>query len=568
MSDSTSLLEVRGVTKSFPGVRALQDVSLRLGCGIDAGADPAKDVDPAKDADPARDVDPAEGVAPARSVEPQPGEVLAVIGENGAGKSTLMKILAGVQEPDSGQLFVDGKAVQIDSTRRAMELGIVLIHQELNLADNLDVGSNIFLGREPLRCGLIDRATIYQESKKYLAQVGLDVDPRTIVDTLSIGKQQLVEIAKALSVSARVLIMDEPTSSLSSKETESLFAVVKDLRSRGVSVIYISHRLGEVRELADRVTVLRDGQNAGELEREEATHDKMVNLMVGRDVSQFYSRQQHPVGDVLLEVKDLVTPTWPQHKLNFQLRAGEIVGVAGLVGAGRTEMLQVLFGIDQPLSGKVLVDGKPIALTKPAVAIQAGLALVPEDRKQHGLVVQMSVRHNIGLAGLLRNSGAAGFLNREIEKSDSSKMIQEMRIRTPSDAQTAQFLSGGNQQKVVIGKWLSVAPRILLLDEPTRGIDIGAKEEIYGLMEKLAAQGMAILFVSSEMEEVLGMSDRALVMHEGQFTGQLSRAELTEEAVMQLATGKSSAGNSTTGESATGESATGESATGNASAAC
>jgi ribose transport system ATP-binding protein len=514
MVDSTSLLEVRGVTKSFPGVRALQEVSLRLGSSVESGADPIAETD-----------------------APQRGEVLAVIGENGAGKSTLMKILAGVQEPDSGQLFVDGKAVRIDSTRRAMELGIVLIHQELNLADNLDVGSNIFLGREPLRHGLIDRTTMYQESKRFLAQVGLDVDPKTIVDTLSIGKQQLVEIAKALSVNARVLIMDEPTSSLSSRETESLFAVVKDLRSRGVSVIYISHRLGEVRELADRVTVLRDGQNAGELAREEATHDKMVNLMVGRDVSQFYSRQQHPVGDVLLEVKDLVTPAWPQHKLNFQLRAGEIVGVAGLVGAGRTEMLQVLFGIDQPLSGEVLVDGEAIALTKPAVAIHAGLALVPENRKQHGLVIQMSVRHNIGLAGLLRHSGPAGLLNREIEKSDSSKMIQEMRIRTPSDAQTAQFLSGGNQQKVVIGKWLSVAPRILLLDEPTRGIDIGAKEEIYGLMERLAAEGMAILFVSSEMEEVIGMSDRTLVMHEGQFTGQLSREELTEEAVMQLATG-------------------------------
>ncbi|MGB7347041.1 MAG: sugar ABC transporter ATP-binding protein [Pirellulaceae bacterium] len=502
MSDSPSmLLEVCAVTKSFPGVRALQSVSLHLAKQGDAG------------------------------------EVLAVIGENGAGKSTLMKILAGVQEPDAGELRVDGAAVRIDSTRRAMELGIVLIHQELNLADNLDVGSNIFLGREPLRRGLIDRATIDRKSREYLGRVGLDVDPRTIVDTLPIGKQQLVEIAKALSVDARVLIMDEPTSSLSSKETEALFDVVKDLRSRGVCVIYISHRLGEVRELADRVTVLRDGQNAGELSVDEVTHDKMVNLMVGRDVSQFYARKQHAMGDVLLEVKDLVTPVWPQHALNFQVRAGEIVGVAGLVGAGRTEMLQVLFGIDQPVAGSILVDGRTVNVRQPSDAIDAGMALVPEDRKQHGLVLEMTVRHNTGLAGLSRNAKAGGFLNLAQERSDSAEMIEKMRIRTPNDSQVVQYLSGGNQQKVVIGKWLSVGPRILLLDEPTRGIDVGAKEEIYRLMEQLASDGMAVLFVSSEMEEILGMSDRVLVMHEGQISGELMRDELSEESVMQLATG-------------------------------
>ncbi|QDT09362.1 sugar ABC transporter ATP-binding protein [Planctomycetes bacterium K23_9] len=491
------LLDVQNVTKSFPGVRALQEVSFAL----------------------------------------QAGEVLAVIGENGAGKSTMMKILAGVQEPDSGQVFIDAKPVRIDSTRAAMELGVVLIHQELNLADNLDVGSNIFLGREPRRGGLIDRRRIYQESKVFLQRVGLEVAPETIVDTLPIGKQQLVEIAKALSVSARVLIMDEPTSSLSSKETEALFDVVKDLRSRGVSVIYISHRLGEVRELADRVTVLRDGQNAGDLSRDEITHDQMVNLMVGRDVSQFYAREHHEIGDVRLEVQDLITPAWPQHKLNFKISAGEIVGVAGLVGAGRTEMLQVLFGIDKRVGGRILVDGKAVAVSRPADAIEAGMALVPEDRKQHGLVLEMSVLHNMGLAGLSRNSLAGGFLNRQKEKSDSTQMIEKMRVRTPSDGQVVQYLSGGNQQKVVIGKWLSVGPRILLLDEPTRGIDVGAKEEIYRLMEQLAAEGMAVFFVSSEMEEILGMSDRVLVMHEGQISGELLRDQLSEESVMQLATG-------------------------------
>lgn len=492
---SAPLLQVSSVSKGFPGVRALHEVDLRL----------------------------------------ERGEVLAVIGENGAGKSTLMKILAGVQQPDSGQLIVDGEAVTIDSTRAAMDLGIVLIHQELNLADNLNVGANIFLGREPLRAGLIDQRRILNESRRFLDQIGLDVDPRTVVDTLPIGRQQLVEIAKAISVDARVLIMDEPTSSLSAKETQKLFQVVKDLRDRGVSVIYISHRLGEVKELADRVTVLRDGENAGDLEREEIHHDAMVRLMVGRDVSQFYARKQHAIGDTLLEVRDLRTPAWPAHKLNFEVRAGEIVGVAGLVGAGRTEMLQVLFGIDRPLGGKVLVGGKTIDLSEPRTAIDAGMALVPEDRKQHGLVLQMSVRENIGLPGLERHA-RGGFLNRQREYDDTCEMTERLRIRTPHAEQLVQFLSGGNQQKVAIGKWLALGPRLLLLDEPTRGIDIGAKEEIYHLMERFAADGMGILFVSSEMEEVLGMSDRVLVMHEGQISGELARDELTEEAVMQLAT--------------------------------
>lgn len=491
------ILELHNVTKTFPGVRAVSDVSMTLGHG----------------------------------------EVLAVIGENGAGKSTLMKILAGVQEPNSGRILIDGKEVRIESTRAAMDLGIVLIHQELNLSDNLNVGANIFLGREPLRMGLIDRRTIDRESQKYLTQVGLDISPRTIVSSLTIGRQQLVEIAKALSVNARVLIMDEPTSSLSAHETETLFRVVKDLRSRGVSVIYISHRLGEVRELADRVTVLRDGENAGDLARDEISHDNMVKLMVGRDVSRFYSRSQHEIGETLLEARNLVTPTWPQHKLNFHVRAGEIVGVSGLVGSGRTEMLRVLFGIDKPIAGSVLVNDEPIDLQSPRCAIESGIALVPEDRKQHGLVLEDSVRRNVGLAGLLRNARKAGFLNQRQERTDAADMIEKMRIRTPSDEQIVQYLSGGNQQKVVIGKWLSLAPRLLLLDEPTRGIDVGAKEEIYRLIEKLAAEGMGIIFVSSELEEVMGMSDRVIVMHEGRITGELDRTELSEESVMQLATG-------------------------------
>ena len=496
MPDHSPILNVQNVCKGFPGVRALHQVDLQIASG----------------------------------------EVLAVIGENGAGKSTLMKILAGVQEPDSGSVQVDGQTVRIDSTRKAMELGVVLIHQELNLADNLDVAANIFLGREPLRMKLIDRKKMEKEAAKYLEMVGLDVSPRTIVSSLTIGHQQLIEIAKALSVNARILIMDEPTSSLSAHETENLFRVVKDLQANGIAVIYISHRLGEVRELADRVTVLRDGENAGDLAREEITHDSMVKLMVGRDVSQFYSRTPHEIGNIVLEAKDLVTPAWPTHKLNFQVRSGEIVGVSGLVGAGRTELLQVLFGIDHPVSGEIFIDGKATNINRPANAIDNGLALVPEDRKQHGVVLEMSVRQNVGMAGHERHKRSGGFLNFRREREDTARMIEQMRIRTPNDSQVVQFLSGGNQQKVVIGKWLSLGPKVLLLDEPTRGIDVGAKEEIYNLMEKLAKDGMGVLFVSSEMEEILGMSDRVIVMHEGRITGELKRDEMSEEAIMQLAT--------------------------------
>lgn len=464
-------------------------------------------------------------------------EVLALIGENGAGKSTLMKILAGVQPPDEGELILDGKPVVIDSVQSALDKGIALIHQELNLSGNLDVGANIFLGREPLKMGLIDTKKMYADSKKYLEMVGFDCDPQTLVQTLTTGKQQMVEIAKALSVDARILIMDEPTSSLSSRESEALFKVIKDLRTRGVSIIYISHRLGEVVELADRVVVLRDGENAGDLDRVDINHDNMVRLMVGRDVSQFYQREHHVPGDVLLKVNNLIVPENPRHKLSFQIRAGEIVGVAGLVGAGRTEMLRVLFGVDASLGGNVELDGKAVSIDSPLDAIRAGIALVPEDRKEQGLVLEMAVRENMSLPGLRFHKQGGMFINKPVERNVADEMIDALSIKTPGPQQVVQFLSGGNQQKVVLGKWLSLNPRILLLDEPTRGIDVGAKAEIYKLMEDLARRGVAILFVSSEMEEILGMSDRTLVMHEGRLTGELTKEELSEEAVMQLATG-------------------------------
>ncbi|QDV70910.1 Ribose import ATP-binding protein RbsA [Rosistilla carotiformis] len=499
------LLEVRDVTKRFAGVAALSGVSLSA----------------------------------AR------GQVHAVIGENGAGKSTLMKILAGVQLPDSGQILLDGKPVRIDSVQRALELGIALIHQELNLSDNLDVGANLFLGREPRRFGLIDFGKIREASRQYLQMVGLDIDPGTIAGDLTIGMQQMVEIAKALSVDARLLIMDEPTSSLSQHETEALFRVIRRLREQGVTILYISHRLGEIIELADTVTVLRDGENAGHLSRDQISHDAMVQRMVGRDISKYYARAEHPRGDVMLEVKQLRTSTWPAHALDFKVHAGEIVGVAGLVGAGRTELMSTIFGTQRAVSGKVLVAGKPLRLRHCRDAIDAGIAMVPEDRKQQGLILEMGIRMNVGLPGLERHRHPGGFLNRQKERADSDRMIAEMKIKSSSDMLPTQFLSGGNQQKVVIGKWLSMHPKVLLLDEPTRGVDIGAKQEIYRLMEELAASGVAVLFVSSEMEEVLSMSDRTIVMHEGKISGELRREQLSEEAVMQLATGNPVAAAST-----------------------
>jgi ribose transport system ATP-binding protein len=494
------LLQVSSVSKRFPGVLALQDVSLALGRG----------------------------------------EVLAVVGENGAGKSTLMKILAGVQTPDAGEILLDGTKVQIDSVRAAQRLGVALIHQELNLADNLTVSANIFLGREPRRGWFIRQTDTETGSTAVLRQVGLDVSPRALVSTLSLGRQQLVEIAKALSARARVIIMDEPTSSLSQHEAENLFRVIKELRAGGVSIIYISHRLGEVKELADRVVVLRDGRNAGELAREDITHDNMIRLMVGRNFQAGQSRRRaaasaHPA----LEVRGLRTRAHPGHAINLVVQPGEIVGLAGLVGAGRTEVLLALFGIEPAVAGEILLRGiAQNSFPNPRAAIQAGLALVPEDRKLQGVLLEMSVRENLSLAALRRDARSGGFLDRAAELAIADEMVAKLAVKTPSQQQWVQLLSGGNQQKIVLGKWLALRPRVLLLDEPTRGIDVGAKQEIYRLMEELADAGVAILFVSSEMEEVLRMSDRALVMHEGRITGELRREELSEEAVMQLATGR------------------------------
>lgn len=495
MAFAPARLRAQSVTKTFPGVRALDDVNLVI----------------------------------------EEGEVVAVVGENGAGKSTLMKILAGVEAPDSGVVEVDGNLLELGSVQHAIDAGVALIHQELNLADNLDVAANVMLGREPRRFGVIDRKALEAAAMPALEAVGLEVLPATPLSELSIGHQQLVEIAKALSVDARVLIMDEPTSSLTSSEAERLFEVVGSLKRRGVSVVYISHRLGEVCALADRVVVLRDGRNAGALEGDEIGHGAMVKLMVGRDVSQFYARTSHEAGALALELRGLRTEAYPAHAIDLEVHSGEIVGIAGLVGAGRTELLETLFGVRPAMGGDILVSGRPCSIRSPREALASGLALVPEDRKQQGLVLDMSVVENMSL-GTLSQHSRRGLIDMPAERRLGREMVEKLGIRTPGIDQPVRFLSGGNQQKVVIGRWLASGPGVLLLDEPTRGVDIGAKEEIYKLIESFVRAGMAVLFVSSEMEEVLGLADRVAVMHEGRLTGILDRGELSEEAVMRLAT--------------------------------
>jgi ribose transport system ATP-binding protein len=491
-----TLLCARGISKRFPGVQALDSVDLELGVG----------------------------------------EVLAVVGENGAGKSTLMKILAGEQRADEGTILLDGEPFHVRSVSEAMSSGIALIHQELALAENLDVGSNVLLGREPSSFGFIRRRRADALAREALARVGLDVAPTTEVSGMGMGQRQLVEIAKALSSEARILIMDEPTSSLTLAETQTLFEVVDLLRARGTSVIYISHRLGEVERIADRVVVLRDGRNAGRLEKSEVTHDAMVRLMVGRDVSRVFDRTSAVQDEDALVLDGVRTMAHPAHQVSLRVRRGEIVGLAGLVGAGRTELLRAVFGIEPALDGTVKVGGRQCRTGTPGEAMQAGLALVPEDRKADGLLLEESVRTNTVLASLKRLARGI-FTSRAREQDLARTMIDRLDVQPPGDTTVVGGLSGGNQQKVVLGRWLARDPEVLLLDEPTRGVDIGAKDEIYRLMDRSVRKGRAVLFASSEMEELISLADRICVMHEGRISGELLREEFDEEAIMQLATG-------------------------------
>ena len=500
-SEELPVLRMAGITKQFPGVLALQDVFLEVKCG----------------------------------------EVLALIGENGAGKSTLMKILGGIHRPDAGEIFIDGKPVAIHSVDDSIRHGIALIHQELNVLDNLDIAGNVFLGREPVWGGpfrLIDRKRILSETQTYLDRLGLKAAGSTPLKSLSIAEQQMVEIAKALSLKARILIMDEPTSSLTLTETERLFQVVKELRADGVSIIYISHRLGEIQVLADRVVALRDGANAGALARDEISHDRMVKLMVGRDLSQFYEHGQGSAGPASLNVEGLRTRRYPDRSVSFELRRGEILGFSGLVGAGRTEVAEALFGVEPATDGVVTIADDPgISIRSPQQAVSRGIYLVPEDRRHCGLVVELSIRENISLPGLSRLS-RLGIVNRSRERDVAVDACKSLSVKAPNVEVIASNLSGGNQQKVVLAKWLALNPRVIIFDEPTRGIDVGAKAEIYKLMRELADKGVGVMMISSDMEEILGVSDRVVVMHEGALMKVLERSECNEEAIMKLAVGR------------------------------
>jgi ribose transport system ATP-binding protein len=494
------LLELAGISKRFPGVVALDNVSLSVGRG----------------------------------------EVVGLIGENGAGKSTLMKILGGVLAADAGTIRIAGQPVEIRSVAEATALGIGFVHQELNVFDNLDVAGNLFLGREPVVGGplrLLNRRRMEAESEPYLRRLGLNVSPRTPLRELSLAHQQLVEIARALAQDARILILDEPTSSLTLSETDRLLRTVADLREHGVSIIYITHRLHEIEQCAGRVVALRDGRNAGELARGEIDHERMVRLMVGRDLKDLYVPGTGKAEAVRLEARGLRTAARPRHAVSFSLAAGEILGFAGLVGAGRSELAQAIFGVDPLLEGELRLDGRPIVIRSARDAIKAGIYLVPEDRRRTGLITEMTVRENVTLPAL-RRYASLSLIRREAEVAVASEEVKSLRIRTPSVETRVANLSGGNQQKVVLSRWLALDPKVLIFDEPTRGIDIGAKAEIYRLMRDLADRGVAIMMISSDMEEVLGVSDRVAAMREGAITGILDRSGFSEEAVMTLCVGQ------------------------------
>ena len=449
-----------------------------------------------------------------------------------------MKCLSGIHQPNEGELLVDGNVLAIPDVRAAEAQGIAFIHQELNLAENLNIGANVFLGREPRLFGpFFDRKEILRRTRKLLADLELDLSPEILVQDLSIGHRQMVEIAKALSQEARVLIMDEPTSSLSLHETRILLRLVRKLRAEGMCIVFISHRMAEVEEIADRVLVLRDGRNSGELQAGEIERDRIVKLMVGRELALHDKVAAEP-GKVVLEVDNLRVSRFPDISVNFELRAGEVVGMAGLVGAGRTEVARAIFGIDRPIAGTVKVDGASVVIRNPSDAVRAGIALVPEDRKAQGAVLELAIRDNVAMVGLERWQRAGFVKDNEVdEQAEQAK--EALRIQTPDTRQLVAMLSGGNQQKVVLAKWMPLKPKIFLLDEPTRGIDVGSKAEIYEVIDKMTAEGAAVLAISSELEEILRISDRVLVMHEGRIAGEVRRDSdlFTEEGIMQLATG-------------------------------
>ncbi len=496
------ILEIINVSKDFSGVYALKNVNLQI----------------------------------------YPGEVTAIIGENGAGKSTLFKTISGIHTQYEGQVLLNGEVNHFKNPKEAAQKGIVIIHQELNLIPHLTITENLFLGQELTnKMGLLDYPKMNKKAKELLGSLQLDVHPTTPVNLLRVGQQQLVEIARALLMESKVLIMDEPTSALSDHETELLFSIILNLKAKGVAIVYVSHKLNELFVIADRYEVLRDGKKIGAGKMNEITHGKLIQMMVGREIQSSLKKEQHETGEVILKVEKLCFQN-PENKndflvndVSFSLHKGEILGIAGLMGAGRTEILEAIFGLfPKYVSGKIFINGAEIHIKNVNDAIDAGIALVPEDRKLQGLILEMDVAGNNSLASLNKVS-KFGFISKKREAELCQKFTEKLNIKVSSQKMEVQKLSGGNQQKIVIAKWLATNPKILLLDEPTRGIDVGAKAEIYKLINELAAQGMGIIMVSSELPEILAISDRILVMSESKLTATLTSEEASEELIMEAA---------------------------------
>ncbi|WP_368869399.1 ribose ABC transporter ATP-binding protein RbsA [Proteus terrae] len=491
------LLELKDINKSFPGVKALSGATLRI----------------------------------------YPGRVMALVGENGAGKSTLMKVLTGIYKKDAGEVIYQGESCAFNGPKSSQEAGIGIIHQELNLIPELTIAENIFLGREFTRAfGAIDWKKMYAEADKLLARLNLAYSSHRLVSELSIGDQQMVEIAKVLSFGSKVIIMDEPTDALTDTETESLFSVIRELRDQGCGIVYISHRLKEIFEICDDVTVLRDGQFIGEKPVASLKEDTLIEMMVGRKLEDQYPRINIPQGKTKLNVINLSGED--VHDVSFSLHESEILGISGLMGAGRTELMKIIYGALPKTNGTVELDGKPCQIKKPAEGLEQGIVYISEDRKRDGLVLGMSVKENMSLTALRYFSRGMGVLNHKEEQLTVGDFIKLFNIKTPSMDQTIGFLSGGNQQKVAIARGLMTRPKVLILDEPTRGVDVGAKKEIYQLINKFKQEGLSIILISSEMPEVMGMSDRILVMHEGRISGEFSAHNVTQEMLMAAAVGK------------------------------
>lgn len=489
------IVSMDNICKSFPGVKALDHVKFEL----------------------------------------RSGEVMALLGENGAGKSTLMKILSGVYTRDEGRMEIFGKEYGDLTPKLAQEAGVAIIHQELNMCKHLSVSENMFLGREKCKGIVLSNAEMDAEAARILDELKIDINPKQTVGDLPVSKQQMVEIAKALSTNARILIMDEPTSALTAKEIDDLFRIIKDLKSKGCGIVYISHRLEELANIVDRVTIMRDGQYITSMNFMDTTMDEIIAGMVGREIKEKFPRVSCKVGKKIFEVKNLNAGKMVRD-INFSLYEGEIVGFAGLMGAGRTETTRAIFGVDPKESGEIYLDGKEIHISKPNDAIRAGIVLAPEDRKKDGLCTKLSIRHNIALPNLDLLCNKLGVVSKSKEDAMCAQAVKNLKIKTPDVEVNAGNLSGGNQQKVVVGKWLARDSRVVIFDEPTRGIDVAAKVEIYNLMNELKKQGIAVMFVSSEMPEVMGIADRIIVMCDGRITGELDARETSQNEILTLAT--------------------------------